>query len=447
MFEKAPSRLYYGWIIVLVLGISMMLAYATRSSFTVFYAAILDEFGWTRADTAGIFSVGLVIYGVGGVMVGFLLDRLGPRRVFPIAAGIIMLGAVLSSQATEIWHLYLTFGLLVSFGQCAMGYVPTMTVINHWFVRRRGLALGIVLFLFSLSFLFSPLTQYLRETVGWRTAFLIFAAAILVVVVPTTSFLLRRRPQDMRLLADGDKEAGDSEARKRQRSDAAIVDARWAAQEWTLPRALRTRRMWFIFGAAMTMGITFNFPMVHQVTFMTDVGYTAMFAALVYSIFGLLNGMAPLSGFISDRIGREMSFTLGAAGIATGAAIAFSIRGPGLEWAWYLSAIAYGAGYSLISPTQAATYGDMFLGKNLGSIIGFGNMGFGLGGALGPFLAGYIHDTTGSYNLAFIMVIAAAFCGMILIWLAAPRKVRLVAGRASKKALQGAVEIEAKEKY
>jgi len=83
MVEKTKPRFFYGWIIVAVLALSMMLAYATRSSFTVFYVAILDEYGWTRADTAGIFSLSLIVYGLGGILAGFLLDKLGPRKLFP----------------------------------------------------------------------------------------------------------------------------------------------------------------------------------------------------------------------------------------------------------------------------------------------------------------------------------------------------------------------------
>jgi MFS family permease len=392
---KKPGRgVYYGWIIVGILALSMMLAYATRSSFSVFYVAILDEFGWTRAETAGIFSVSLIVYGVGGILAGYLLDRLGPRKLFPMAATLIALGALWCSRATTIWEFYIAFGLIIGFGQCSLGYVPTMTVVNHWFIRYRGLAAGIALFGLSLSFLLSPLTQYLRETVGWRTAFMIFGAAVFFVVVPLTSIFMRHRPQTMGLLPDGVREMPENEDKSASKHDISVVDPKWASTDWTLARAFKTYRLWILLGVAFMMGIMVNFPQVHQVAYITDIGYSPMLAVTTFTVFGLLNGIGPLGGLISDRIGRERCATL---------------------------------------PTLPSTYGDLFAGKNLGSIIGFINMGFGIGGAVGPYIAGYIYDVGGSYTAAFIMVLAVALIQATLMWLASPRKVRLVAGRTSSR--------------
>ena len=429
MVEKTKPRFFYGWIIVAVLALSMMLAYATRSSFTVFYVAILDEYGWTRADTAGIFSLSLIVYGLGGILAGFLLDKVGPRKLFPIAATLIALGVLWCSRATQLWEFYVAFGIIVGFGQCSLGYVPTMTVVNHWFVKWRGLAAGIAMFGLSLSFALSPLTQYLRETVGWRTAFMIFAAAVFVIVVPMTSLLMRHRPQDMGLLPDGAEQEPESGPETRKEHDASIVDREWVSVEWTLFQAFKTYRLWLLLAAGIVWGMVVNFPQVHQVAYITDIGYSPMFAATAFSIFGILMGIGPLGGLLSDRIGRERSITLGATSTVIGVALALSVRGTGMEWAWYVSSISYGLGIGLIAPTLPAIYGELFAGKNLGSIIGFINAGFGVGGAIGPYVAGYIYDVTGGYTLAFVIMMAAAFIQTTLMWLVAPRKVRLTGGR------------------
>jgi len=421
MARKDESRFFYGWIIVGVVSISMMLAYAMRSSFTVFYVAILDEFGWTRANTAGIFSLSLIVYGISGIVAGILLDKVGPRNLFPAAATLIALGALWCSQASEIWEFYLAFGLIVAFGQCALGYVPSMALINYWFVKRRGFVLGIPMFGVSLSFLLTPLTQHLRETVGWRVAFMIFAGGLFAIAVPLNIAFIRHRPQDMGLLPDGVKRPMGSELERRERSDTAIID-----QEWTLPRALRSYRLWLLLVIVSTIGLVENFPKVHQVAFITEVGYSPMFAAVVFSIFGLLLAVGPLAGLLSDRIGREMCFTGGAICIAFGSAVALVIKGPGLEWAWYLSSVSYGLGLGLVTPTLPATFGDLFLGRSLGSIVGFINIGYGAGGAVGPLLAAYLYDVTGEYTIGFVMVIVAILLGAILMWLVAPRKVRMV---------------------
>jgi len=432
MIGKAKPRLFYGWIIVGVLALSMLLAYATRSSFTVFYVAILDEFGWTRADTAGIFSLSLIVYGLGGILAGFLLDKLGPRKLFPMAATLIALGAFWCSRATQIWEFYVAFGLIVGFGQCSLGYVPTMTVVNHWFVKWRGLAAGIAMFGLSLSFVLSPLTQYMRETIGWRAAFMIFAAAVFVVVVPMTSIFMRHRPQDMGLLPDGAKQETKSGPEAGKEKDASIIDHKWASVEWTLFRAFKTYRLWLLFIAAIAWGSMANFPQVHQVAYITDIGYSPMFAATAFSVFGILMGIGPLGGLLSDRIGREWNVTLGATSTIIGAVLALSVRSAGMEWVWYISSLSYGLGIGLIAPTLPAIYGELFASKNLGSIIGFINAGFGIGGAIGPYVAGYIYDVTESYSPAFIMIIAAALIQTTLMWVIAPRKVRLTGGRTPK---------------
>lgn len=435
MIEKIKSRFFYGWLIVAVLAISLMLGYAVRSSYSVFYVAILGEYGWTRAETAGIFSLGLIIYGVGGILAGILLDKLGPRKLFPLAATLIALGALWCSRAAAIWEFYVAYGIVIAFGQCSLGYVPTMAVVNQWFVKRRGLALGITMSGFSLSFLLSPLTQYLRETVGWRSAFVVFAIAIIIIVIPLTTIFIRHRPQDIGLSPDGKEEVNEDKLQTKRRPDASIVDHEWASVEWNLPRAFKTYRLWLLFLVAILMGIVVNFPQVHQVAFVTDVGYSSMFAVTVLTIFGLLNGIGPIGGFISDRIGRETAYTIGATSIAISMALALSVRDVGLEWVWYLSVITYGFGIGIMAPTLAATYGDLFAGRNLGSIIGFINTGFGVGGAIGPYVAGYIYDVTQSYIPAFIMILATAASVGPLMWLAGPRKVRLVAGKTPKESL------------
>jgi MFS family permease len=271
--------------------------------------------------------------------------------------------------------------------------------------------------------------------VGWRIAFTIFAAAVFLIVVPMASLFLRHRPQDMGLLPDGIKQAPEGEPKAGKGEDLSIVDHEWASVDWTLPRAFKTHRLWLLLGVALMLGIIVNFPQVHQVAYITDKGYSSMFAVITFSIFGLLNGIGPLGGLISDRIGREMSATLGAASIITSMAVALSITGAGMEWAWYISSVSYGLGIGLIAPTLPATYGDVFAGRNLGSIIGFINMGFGLGGAVGPYIAGYIYDVNKSYSLAFVMVLVAACIVTTLLWLAGPRKVRLVTGRTPKRAV------------
>lgn len=432
MTERARPRFFYGWLIVGILALTMMLTYTVRSSFNIFYLAILDEFSWTRAETAGMFSVSLVFYGLGGLASGFLLDYLGPRKLFPISAIIITLGTIWCSQASSLWEFYIAFGVIIGFGQAALGYVPTMTVINHWFVKFRGLAAGIAMFGLSLSFVLNPLTEFLTETISWRTTFIIYGGILSIIVVPLTAFFLRLKPQDKDLLPDGQLKTEASELDTKQSRDLSIVDHSWTSIDWTLAKAFRTSRLWLLFSLAFMMGMAVNFPQVHHKAYVTDVGYSAQVAATTLALFGILNGIGPLGGFISDRIGRERTITLGAIFIIIGMIAAVLIRSNTVPWAWYVMVTTYGLSIGLLAPTLPAVYGDLFAGRNLGGIIGFINMGFGLGGAVGPLVAGYVYDLVENYTAAFLMILGGAIAIIIFIWIIAPRKVRLVAGKLPK---------------
>ena len=135
--------IYYGWIIVLIGFACQFFIYGVRNSFSVFYLAILNDFGWSRADTALIFSINVVVYGFTSPFAGTLVDRFGPRKVMPVGILILALGTIACSIVSQIWHFYILFGLVAAIGSCLSGFVPNMAVLSHWFVKRRGAAFGI----------------------------------------------------------------------------------------------------------------------------------------------------------------------------------------------------------------------------------------------------------------------------------------------------------------
>jgi MFS family permease len=133
----------YGWVIVAVSLISLMVAYGIWWSFPIFYVSMLKEFGWSRAGTAAIFTIGSIVYGFCSLPAGALIDRVGPRKLLPAAAALVAVGCLISSAATEKWHFYLSYGAFMGIGTICMGYVPISALISNWFVQRRGKALGI----------------------------------------------------------------------------------------------------------------------------------------------------------------------------------------------------------------------------------------------------------------------------------------------------------------
>lgn len=412
--------------------LAAIVIYGLRYSFSVFYVAILHEFGWSRAETAIIFSIHMLVYGMTAPVAGVLVDRWGPKKVLSVGLLLLAVGMAACSLGRAVWQFYFLFGVVVAIGAAIAGYTPLSAMLAAWFVRKRGTAFGIYGIGFGLCYLIPTLTQYLISNLGWRASFLVLGAIPAVVVVPVVLLFMRRSPQEMGLVPDG-VAAPSLGSEAQVRAEALVVDKKWAATDWSLPKAMKTHRLWLMFAAQfLVWGLGFGMLMGHQVVFLVDVGYGEMFAASLVGLFGVMYAVGNLCGFVSDRLGREMTFTLSTLGALFAVAMLLTmvfVHNPALP---YLYAVALGVGGGAMTPNLTAAVADMFQGRNFGSILGFMAFGFGSGSFIGVWLAGYVHDLSGSYLWAFVVAGAAYACGCVLVWMAAPRKVRLVAGKARR---------------
>ena len=162
------SRFFYGWVIVAIAFVMMAVGYTQRSTFAVFYPVLVEEFGWHRGNTALIFSFSIIVYGLAAPFAGRLVDRLGPRVVFPFGVCLMSSGIALCSIATQQWHFYLLYGVVAAVGLSMVGSTPLNALIANWFVRKRALAFGLYSTGFGFSLLGSPLVQSLITNVGWQ---------------------------------------------------------------------------------------------------------------------------------------------------------------------------------------------------------------------------------------------------------------------------------------
>src|SRR5438874_12048737 len=232
---------FYGWVLVAIAFVTMAVGVNARTAFSLLFPAMLDEFGWDRGLTAGAFSFGFLVSAVVTPFVGRLMDQRGPRLVVELGVAAMGIGLLLGSLVREPWQLYLTLGALAGGGVNCLAYTGQSLFLTNWFVRRRGLALSIAFSGVGIgSVTLLPWLQTLIESGGWRTACWTLGILVLVLLAPP-NLLLRRRPQDLGLAPDGIRASGPAGARRDN-----IVDPDWAAVEWTLPRALRTRRFWWI---------------------------------------------------------------------------------------------------------------------------------------------------------------------------------------------------------
>ena len=233
---------FYGWIIVAVTFVTMAIGVNARTSFSLFFPPIIDEFGWERGVTAGAFSFGFVVSGVISPLIGRMMDRFGPRAVMELGVALMAGGLLLAPLTTQPWHLYLTIGVMVGAGSVCLGYSGQSLFLPNWFIRRRGLAIGIAFAGVGIgSVTLLPWVQLMIEQTGWRTACTAMGIMVLVVLAPI-NLLLRKRPEDIGLLPDGDAAPSATSAKPVSN----IVDPVWAGTDWTLRRALRTARFWWI---------------------------------------------------------------------------------------------------------------------------------------------------------------------------------------------------------
>jgi len=420
---KFKQGIFYGWFIVSISLVIMTVAYSVYFSWPVFYVAILRDFGWSRAGTAVIFSVGSIAYAFGSVVSGFLFDRFGPRKLFITAAIILIIGAVGCSRATEIWQLCLFFGFFIGFGTASCGFVPNVAMIARWFEKRRATAIGIAHMGTRDSFILAPVIQISILAFGWQNSYLLLASAVAVIIIPLSLFL-RAKPEDMGFLPDGRTTAEEKADTKEGEADSLILNTKWLSTEWTLSKAIRTHQFFAFFlimtGAGFTSGAFIN----HLVALVTDFGFSAMFAASLLLIYAITAVVGRCCAFVSDLISRERTFTLAMAMMLLPLPVLFMTKDASAPWMLYIFISGFGFGSGLYGPTYAASVADLFQGSRFGTIIGSANIGYGLGAAVGTWLYGYIFDTTGAYTLA-VVIVGIALCIMcVSIWIASPRKAR-----------------------
>jgi len=416
---------FYGWIIVAVTFVTMAIGVNARTAFSLFFPPIIDEFGWERGVTAGAFSFGFLVSGAVSPLIGRLMDRAGPRAVMELGVALMAGGLLLAPLTTQPWHLYLTIGVMVGAGSVCLGYSGQSLFLPNWFNRRRGLAMGLAFAGVGIgSMTLLPWVQHMIEQTGWRTACTAIGILILVVLAPI-NFLLRKRPEDIGLQPDGD--AAPSAASK---PVSYVVDADWAGIDWTLGRAIRTARFWWISLGYFGGLYIWYAVQVHQTKYLLDIGFSPSVAVWALGLVSLLGIPGQIwLGHLSDRLGREWIWAASCAGFAICFAALIALKFFPTLMLVYLMVLAQGAlGYGLTSVMGAVVL-EIFQGRHFGSIFGTVMLGALAGGAAGPWVTGFLHDLSGSYTLAFSIGIGVSGLSAVAIWMASPGKVRAVAGQ------------------
>jgi len=438
----ADVPVFYGWIVVAIVFVTMGIGVNVRTAFSLLYPAILEEFGWDRATTAAAFTVGFIFAGAMSPILGRLMDRIDPRYLISASALCVSAGLVLSTYATVPWHIYMTLGVLVVGAGIMLTYVGHSMFLPMWFEKRRGLAVGLAFSGVGVgSIILMPLIQEIITEDGWRAACWVMAGMLLILVLPLNLVFQRKSPDVLGLKPDGESSTRSSKLQSYDPSSA-IVDIEWANTEWSLAKAAKTPEFWWMSLASSCALYVWYAVQIHQTKYLVEVGFSTLEASFALGLvaFAGVAGQIFL-GHLSDRIGREWVWSVSVSGFALCYLLLLFMEFHPSPIILYIMVIVQG-GLGYASATVfGAMPADLFQGKRYGEIFGVFSMLALVGGGIGPWLTGYLYDVSGSYQSGFWLAFALCILSIISVWMAAPRKRRLVAGQAERRAALETVKI------
>jgi MFS family permease len=399
--ETGKKKFFYGYVIVgLGLIINMVLG-GTLYTFSVFFEPLSTEFGWTRAATSGAFSLYMLLHGFLYIITGKMNDKLGPRIVTSLCGLLMGIGYMMMALTSEIWHIYLFYGVIIAVGMSG-GYVPLTSTVTRWFTgnSKRGLMVGISVAGVGLgTMIFPPLARWLIDSYGWKTSYVVIGIAVLLIIMSSAQFL-KRAPEQLINSLD----------------NSSSIDTQ--QQGLSLQKTMKTRQFWLITLAYFGFGFILQAIMVHIVMHVTGLGIPGTSAAAMFIVLGGASVCARISmGSLADRIGNRTIVTGSFILLVIALLCLFIARE---MWMFYIFAALFGSGWGGMVASQSPIVADLFGMRSHGVILGMIVSTITFGSAVGPVIAGAIYDASSSYTVAFIICVVFAFMGIILSLLLRP---------------------------
>ncbi|MDA0797663.1 MAG: MFS transporter [Chloroflexi bacterium] len=407
----ARGRVYYGWYIVaVVLAGGIPRTGLNGSFFGIFLKPLAEEFGWTRAEVAMAVTIGTLMAAGMGFYLGRVLDKFGPRWM--MAGGFAILAGSYFGLAfvNSLVAFYIVYSIGRAMMQSATGHTLMYALVSKWFVRRRATAISAATLGGYLGgILLAPLTQGIIDNFSWRHAYVFFGVLTILMAVIPAVVLLRRIPEDLGLLPDGDAgTAKDSEPSSSSASEAqaAPVAAQTATSErasLTLRDALHTPAFYMLTLMVMVTSVAMTGITFHMVPHFTDVGISNTAAATTISLLTVGSMVSVFGwGFLADRTSAKLMLMTALVLLEIGAAL---VANSTTEWGAYASSAIFGVGMAGYLVLSEVVWADFFGRKHLGSIRGV-TMVFQLAGnASGSLIAAFMFDVSGSYDGAFKMIL------------------------------------------
>ncbi|RIH82654.1 Oxalate:formate antiporter [Calidithermus terrae] len=392
-------RVFYGWVVVAVAVLATLVAAGIRSVPGALLVPLEQDLGWSKTTLSVAVSIGLVLFGLGGPFSGYLMDRYGPRRITLFGLLLMSLSMAGSALMTQVWQLNLIWGVVSGVGTGVVGSVLGATVANRWFIRQRGLVVGIFGGATSAGqLIFIPALVAWATGLGWREASWIMAGVALAVTVPVL-LLMRDSPAEI-----GERPLGAA---------VGSAPAKITADAGVMGRAVRSSTFWLLAGTFFICGATSNGLIgVHFIPYAVDCGISQGVASGMLALLGAMNFVGTIaSGWLTDRydprkllcvyyVFRGLSLLLLPYAVTPETMVPF--------------AILFGLDYIATVPPTVALVADNFGRQNVGTVYGWVFAAHQLGAAFASWAGGSVRDALGEYNLAFFAAGAVAIMGGML---------------------------------
>ena len=411
------SKIFYGWVIV-ALGFVVMatIGSCVFYSFGIFLKPMIADMGTSRGATTIAYSIMMAIQGFLAPVVASLIGKFGTRKLMAAGLILIAIGLALMSTATQIWHLFLFFGVLVGTGVAFGHFLPLSTMATFWFARKRALVIGIIMAgVGAGTFVMAPIIAHLIADLGWRSTWLVLAGIVFAVAAIPSAIFARTRPEDVGLLPDG------IQASPPEQTHAKIDKKPYSMTgDWDIKLALKTPAIWMI--TVLNSANVFSMMMMnnHQVAHLTDLGFSPVIAA---STLGILGGVSAIGRLSGGALGQKIT-------PRHLIAIAFLMEAVGLvifmnaqtTAAIYAYVILFGFAAGSIVVLHIAMIGNYYGAKGYAFLASMVMVVTTIIGAGSPVFGGYVYDALQSYSIPFYTCVGASAIGGICALLAKPPK-------------------------
>ena len=408
-------RLYYGWYIVAVAFLVNFVSLGINASAVgVFIKPMTEDLGWSRGFFSLAVTLGSLISAPLALAVGPLVDRRGARGIMLLGGFVIGAGTIALGFVHEEWQFLALRTVLAPLAMAGLGQLATQVTVSNWFIKKRGRALGITIAGSPAGGMVTVLAAtYLISALDWRRAWIVLGVAAWVLVLPATAIFMKRRPEDLGLLPDGESPETRVGLEKRAPTPEVV---------WTRREAVRTPALWLL-----AIGFPFGFMAAttltqHLIPYLTDIHLSRQTAAFMMTLIFITSmAVKPIAGLIAERVAPKYVLA------SMYALLGFGVGGLLLvgdnKAALYVIVIFLGTAWGGIVVLQALLWANYFGRPSLGLVQSLAMPISSALSPLGPVLAGYVWDVTGTYRGIFAGYIGAEALAFVLIMIArSPRK-------------------------